>query len=37
LLLDLILRGAVAASDVSLVGGFFNSVRNGFADAFVED
>ena len=35
--LQLILRGAIAAGDVSLIGGFFDGVRNGFADAFVED
>ena len=35
--LYLILSGAVAARDVSLIGGFFDSVRNRFTDAFVED
>jgi len=35
--LRLILRGAIAAGDVGLVSGLFDSVRNGFADAFVED
>jgi hypothetical protein len=35
--LQLILLGAVAASDVGLVGGFFDVLSHGFGDAFVED
>jgi len=34
--LYLILRGAVAPSDVGLVGRFFHRMRDGFGDAFVE-
>jgi hypothetical protein len=35
--LYLLLSGAIAARDMSLVGSFFNGVRNRLTDAFVED
>ena len=34
--LNLVLRGAVAAGDTGLVAGFFNRTGDGFGDAFVE-
>jgi hypothetical protein len=35
-ILGTFLSGAVAAGDVGLVGGFFDSVSDGFGDAFIE-
>ena len=35
--LHLILRGAIPTRDAGLIGGFFDSMRNGFADALIED
>lgn len=35
--LHIFLRRSIASCDAGLVGGFFNTVGDGFGDSFVED